>query len=112
MRSPAAIWRDKPHIVVLAGGTALALVLAGLQASGGFESWQQAYSDAERSVSNLSVIAEQEVASTLRGIDLSLKTAAELIEVSPGLRPDSMAVRAVLRERLKDLPFKIGRAHV
>ena len=97
--------RRKLHLIVLAGGLSLALALAALLAFGGFESWDRAQRDAERSVANLSLVAEQEVASTLRTIDVSLKTVAELIELSPARQLDAPAVGVAMKGRLKDLPF-------
>jgi PAS domain S-box-containing protein len=105
MPSRPEFLRIKPHVAALAGGLSLALALAGLQALDGFEAWKRAQRDAERSVANLSLVAEQEVAGTLRTIDISLKSVAELIELSPSRRLDDPAVGAAMKERLKDLPF-------
>ncbi len=96
LRGPAGVY---------AGGIALALAVAALQISAAVQTWDRAHKDAERSVANLALVTEQDVARTLQSIDLSLKTVAEMIELAPSRRLDDPALVAAMKQRLKDLPF-------
>jgi len=90
---------------IYAGGLAIALAVAAVQIADAVATWNDKHRDAARTVANLALIAEQEVERTLRGVDLSLKTVAELIELAPSRRLDDPAVGTAMNERLKDLPF-------
>jgi PAS domain S-box-containing protein len=97
--------KRKPDRAVLVGGAVLALILAALPVFEGIEGWERTQRDADRTVTNLALVVEQEVASTLRTIDVSLKTVAELIELSPARQLDAPAVGMAMKGRLKDPPF-------